>query len=143
MKGQIMQIAVTSQNRKTITEHAGKCRKFWIYDVEKGVVTGKRLVELSIEQSLHASAGQLAEPLAGINTLITRGMGPGLYERLMQSGILPVVTMEEDPDAAVSAMLSNRLPRLPVPRRIILRAMSTAIFPTSRGKDHGHHFSDP
>ena len=60
-----MQIAVTSQNRKTITEHAGKCRKFWIYDVEKGVLTGKRLVELSIDQSLHASAGQLAEPLAG------------------------------------------------------------------------------
>ena len=44
MKVKIMQIAVTSQNRKTITEHAGKCRKFWIYDVEKGVLTGKRLV---------------------------------------------------------------------------------------------------
>ncbi|WP_374683447.1 NifB/NifX family molybdenum-iron cluster-binding protein [Accumulibacter sp.] len=116
MKGQIMKIAVTSQNRKTITEHAGKCRKFWIYDVEKGVVSGKRLVEVSIEQSLHASHHQLAEPLAGINTLITGGMGPGLFERLMQSGILPVVTMEEDPDAAVSAMLGNRLERLPVPR---------------------------
>ncbi len=122
-----MKIAVTSQNRKTITEHAGKCRKFWIYDVEKGVVSGKRLVELSIEQSLHASHHQLAEPLAGISTLITGGMGPGLFERLMQSGILPVVTMEEDPDAAVSAMLGNRLERLPVPRG-----------------DHGHergHFS--
>ncbi|WP_291996513.1 NifB/NifX family molybdenum-iron cluster-binding protein [Candidatus Accumulibacter sp. ACC012] len=115
-----MQIAVTSQNRKTITEHAGKCRKFWIYEVEKGVLTGKRLVEIGIEQSLHASAAQLAEPLAGTNTLITRGMGPGLYERLMQSGILPVVTIEEDPDAAVSAMLSNTLSRLPVARRIDL-----------------------
>jgi predicted Fe-Mo cluster-binding NifX family protein len=112
-----MQIAVTSQNRKTISEHAGKCRKFWIYDLEKGVVTGKRLVEVSMEQSLHASSGLLAEPLAEINILITGGMGPGLHERLMQSGILPVITMEEDPDAAVTAMLSNRLPRLPVPRR--------------------------
>ena len=111
-----MKIAVTSQNRKTITEHAGKCRKFWIYEVEKGVLAGKRLVELAIEQSLHASHHQLAEPLAGINTLITGGMGPGLFERLMQSGILPVVTMEEDPDAAVSAMLGNRLERLPVTR---------------------------
>ena len=111
-----MQIAVTSQNRKTISEHAGKCRKFWIYDLEKGVVTGKRLVEVSMEQSLHASSGLLAEPLAEINILITGGMGPGLHERLMQSGILPVITMEEDPDAAVTALLSNRLPRLPVPR---------------------------
>jgi predicted Fe-Mo cluster-binding NifX family protein len=143
MKGQIMQIAVTSQNRKTITEHAGKCRKFWIYDVEKGVLTGKRLVEVSIEQSLHASAGQLAEPLAGINTLITRGMGPGLYERLMQSGILPVVTMEDDPDAAVSAMLSNASDDCPLHGGLILRAMRTAISPTPRGKAHDHHFSDP
>jgi predicted Fe-Mo cluster-binding NifX family protein len=112
-----MQIAVTSQNRKTITEHAGKCRKFWIYDLEMGVVTGKRLVEVSMDQSLHASSGLLAEPLAEINILITGSMGPGLHARLMQSGILPVITMEEDPDAAVSAMLSNRLRRLPVPRR--------------------------
>ncbi len=112
-----MQIAVTSQNRRTITEHAGKCRKFWIYDVEKGVLTGKRLVEIGIEESLHASAGQLAEALAGITTLITGGMGPGLYERLMQRGILPVVTMEKDPDAAVTAMLSNSLRRLPAARR--------------------------
>ncbi|MCX7144523.1 MAG: ArsR family transcriptional regulator [Proteobacteria bacterium] len=28
-----MTIAVTSQDRKTITGHAGKCRKFWIYDI--------------------------------------------------------------------------------------------------------------
>ena len=108
-----MQIAVTSQNRKTITEHAGKCRKFWIYEVEKGVLAGKRLVELAIEQSLHASH-QLAQPLAGINVLITGGMGRGLHDRLMQGGILPVVTMEEDPDAAVAALLGNSLERLPV-----------------------------
>jgi predicted Fe-Mo cluster-binding NifX family protein len=109
-----MQIAVTSQNRKTITEHAGKCRKFWIYKVEKGVLAGKRLVELAIEQSLHASRPQLSQPLAGINILITGGMSRGLHDRLMQGGILPVVTMEDDPDAAVAALLCNSLERLPV-----------------------------
>lgn len=112
-----MQIAVTSQNRRTITEHAGKCRRFWIYALEKGVVTGKRFVELATDQSLHASAGQLADALAGINILITGGMGAGLHQRLMQSGILPVITMEEDPDVAVSALLSNSLERLPIPPR--------------------------
>jgi len=68
------------------------------------------------ERTNHENRSHQPEPLAGINTLITGGMGPGLFERLMQSGILPVVTMEEDPDAAVSAMLGNRLERLPVPR---------------------------
>jgi predicted Fe-Mo cluster-binding NifX family protein len=76
-----MQIAVTSQNRKTITEHAGKCRKFWIYDLEKGVVTGKRLVEVSMEQSLHASSGLLAEPLAEINILRQPDLCPMTFAR--------------------------------------------------------------
>ncbi|EXI77044.1 MAG: Dinitrogenase iron-molybdenum cofactor [Candidatus Accumulibacter appositus] len=138
-----MQIAVTSQNRKTITEHPGKCRRFWIYELEKGVLTGKRLVEVPMEQSLHASSGELAEPLAGINILITGGMGPGLHERLMQSGILPVITMEEDPDVAVTAMLSNRLVRLPVARRYLrYEHHEPGGSPTSRGKDHDQMFSD-
>lgn len=47
------------------------------------MLTGKRLVEIGIEESLHASAGRLAEALAGITTLITGGMSR-LYERLMR-----------------------------------------------------------
>ena len=109
-----MQIAVTSQNRKTITEHAGKCRKFWIYEVQEGTVTGKQLIELAIEQSFHASHHQLATPLAGVNVLISASMGAGLHQRLKQNGILPVITLEEDPDAAVTAFLKNDLDRLPI-----------------------------
>lgn len=108
-----MQIAVTSQNRKNITEHAGKCRKFWIYQVEQGQVAGKQLLELPIEQSLHANHHELAGPLAGINVLITGSVGSGLQHRLRQSGILAIVTPEEDPDTAVTAFLEARLEQLP------------------------------
>ena len=111
-----MKIAVTSQNRKTITEHAGKCRKFWVYEVEEDVIVDKRLVEVAAEQSLHASHHRLAEALAGINVLITGSMGFGLKDRLMQSGILPVITIEEDPDAAVAGLLTNSLERLSIDR---------------------------
>ncbi len=31
-----MKIAVASQNRKTVTAHAGKCRKFWLKVLVKG-----------------------------------------------------------------------------------------------------------
>ena len=104
-----MQIAVTSQNRKTITEHAGKCRKFWIYEIEQGEVADKHLVELPIEQSFHANHDGLAEPLAGINVLISGSMGAGLYQRLMQQGIQPLITVEENPDQAVNDFLANNL----------------------------------
>ena len=104
-----MQIAVTSQNQKTVTQHAGKCRKFWIYDVELGRIVGRHLVEVSIERSLHACGDSLPAPLAHINTLISAGMGSHLHQRLMQMGIKPVLTNETDPDKAVHAYLNNAL----------------------------------
>ena len=106
-----MQIAVTSQNRQTITEHAGKCRKFWLYQVEQGKVVDKQLIELPIEQTFHGNHHALPAPLNGINVLISGGMGRGLYHRLMQSGILPLVTVEETPDQAIAAFLGNSLDR--------------------------------
>ena len=109
-----MKIAVTSQNRKTITEHAGKCRKFWIYDIEAGVVTGRNLIELPSEQSFHASQHQLAAPLTDIDVLITASMGAGLHQQLRQGGIRPLITTEEDPDVAVAAYLTGCLERMPV-----------------------------
>ena len=105
-----MQIAVTSQNRKTITEHAGKCRKFWIYDIEKGALTGKRLVELAIEQSLHASHHQLPEMLAGINVLIGGSMGPGLHNRSPQSPLNPTQKAHH-PQRQTPARSIGRSPR--------------------------------
>jgi len=36
-----MKIAVTSQNRREITRHAGKCSKFWIYEVSDGKIGEK------------------------------------------------------------------------------------------------------
>lgn len=108
-----MHIAVTSQNSRQITQHAGKCRKFWLYDIEQGVVTEKKLLELPADATLHAQHHALPAPLAGINVLITGGMGSGLYHRLMQHGILPVITVEEAPDLAVAAFLGNTLERFP------------------------------
>lgn len=109
-----MKIAISSQNRRTITGHAGKCRNFWMYDVEAGRVASKTLVELAIDESFHASHQRIAAPLAGINVLITGGMGNGLYQRLRQQKILAIVTAEEDPDAAMAAYLANSLERISV-----------------------------
>jgi predicted Fe-Mo cluster-binding NifX family protein len=107
-----MQIAVTSQNRKTITEHAGKCRKFWIYDIADGNIAGKQLIELPIEQSFHASHHSLAAPLASVSVLITASMGAGLYQRLQRHGIQALITPETDPDTAVAAFLDGNLSAL-------------------------------
>jgi predicted Fe-Mo cluster-binding NifX family protein len=123
-----MKIAIASQNRKTVTGHAGKCRKFWLYDVEGRAVRGKNLLELPIEQSFHESDHTAPHPLDGINVLIAGGMGMGLKNRLKQKGILAVSTAETDPDRAVAAWLAGSLVELP---------------PEAHDQDHehghGHH----
>ena len=105
--GENPKIAVTSQNRKTVTEHAGKCRKFWIYETQAGKIVSKELLELPLEQSLHSSTPGDVHPLDSIDILITAGMGTGLRQHLASKGIEAVVTLETNPDLAVEAVLAS------------------------------------
>ena len=104
-----MKIAITSQNRREITEHAGRCRKFWIYDIEANQTKGKVLLELPLEQSFHESSPHESHPLDEVNILISASMGQGMLRRLAAKGIVGIVTDEKDPDAAVAAFLAGRL----------------------------------
>lgn len=104
-----MKIAVTSQNRKTITSHAGKCRKFWVYAVEDNCVRGKQLLEIPLSQSFHESDHEAPHPLDGVKLLISGGHGRGLQFRLQQMGIVALATAETDPDKAVAAWLAGNL----------------------------------
>jgi predicted Fe-Mo cluster-binding NifX family protein len=104
-----VKIAVTSQNRRTITEHAGRCRIFWLYQAEQGKVTGKALLRLPREQCFHDSSPHEPHPLDEVQVLIAGGMGHGLLRRLAMKGITGLVTTETDPDKAVAAYLAGSL----------------------------------
>jgi len=127
-----MKIAVTSQNRKTITGHAGKCRKFWLYEVAGQQVQDKQLIELSIAQSFHevahsGAAALAAHPLDGISCLIAGGLGRGLQNRLKHQGIQAIATAETDPDRAIAAWLAGTL---------------VEIDPEAHEGGHDHHHDD-
>ena len=96
-----------------MTEHAGKCRKFWVYDIEHGRVVGRSLLELSIEQSFHEAKEGQAHPLDEVDVLITGSIGGGLQQRLRQRGILGVVTTETDLDQAVADFLAGKIEPAP------------------------------
>jgi predicted Fe-Mo cluster-binding NifX family protein len=104
-----MKIAITSQNQREITEHAGRCRKFWIYDIEEKQIRNKALLKLPKEQSFHESSPLAPHPLDDITVLISRSMGAGMLRRLAGKGILGIVTEESNPDAAIAAYLTGRL----------------------------------
>lgn len=105
-----MRIAVTSQNRRDVTGHAGRCRNFWVYDVADGIILDSTLLELPREASFHDSSPHAAHPLDGIEVLISGGMGDGLKDRLARRGIEALVTTETQPDRAVEAWLAGCLP---------------------------------
>ena len=97
-------IAITSQNRKTITAHAGRCRKFWLYPIEDGQLGERRLVELTLEQTFHGTQG-MPPGLEGISAFISQGMGEGMLTRLQRLGVEAWMTQETDLDAALQAYL--------------------------------------
>lgn len=102
-----MKIAVASQNRKEITGHTGRCRKFWIYQVENNAVVAKELLELSKEQSFHESSPMSSSALDDVQVLIGGGMGTGLARRLKQNNIQALITKERNPDQAIADFLNG------------------------------------
>jgi len=108
-----MKIAVASQNRREITQHAGRCRKFWIYEIENGAITNKVLLELAKEQSFHDSSPHEPSPLDDAQALIAGGMGSGLLRRLENKGVKSLITSETNPDKAVEDYLKGVLVTLP------------------------------
>ncbi|HRF45237.1 MAG TPA: NifB/NifX family molybdenum-iron cluster-binding protein [Candidatus Competibacteraceae bacterium] len=129
-----MKIAVASQNRHTITEHAGRCRKFWIYQIAQNKILHKDLLELPKDQSFHESPPHAPHPLDDAQILIAGSMGQGLRQRLAMKGIIGLVTPETDPDQAVSAYLAGTLPiGIPEPHAHGGREHH------HRHEGHGHH----
>ncbi|MCC0178143.1 dinitrogenase iron-molybdenum cofactor biosynthesis protein [Waterburya agarophytonicola K14] len=104
-----MEIAVASQNKSSITSHTGKCRNFWIYEVNPKEVLGKELIELSSEHTFYNSSPHDPHPLDNVRVLISGKIGKGLMRRLEKQGIEGVVTLESDPDLAVISYLENSL----------------------------------
>jgi predicted Fe-Mo cluster-binding NifX family protein len=107
MRSGVLRIAVSSQNRKTVSDHAGRCRKFWVYEIRGNKVDNKSLRELTLEQTLHSSRLGDGHPLDDVHVMITAELSPFLYQRLQQGGIRPFVTDEALPDRAVQMLLEK------------------------------------
>jgi len=103
-------IAVTCQNARTVTPHAGRCRRFFLFGDGGGPMVGT--VELLPEEVLHAGPLGPEHPLAPIKVLISAGMGQDLYQRLSARGIQVYLTQESSPEMAVRLYLAG-VPRCP------------------------------
>ena len=103
-----MKIAVTSQNFRTVTGHAGRARRFLIYDVQPGAepIELARL-DLPSEQSFHETGGVGAHPIDGVNVLLSGSFGGHFVQVLAQRGIRAAITDLENPVEAVRDYLTR------------------------------------
>ncbi|MDO9039476.1 MAG: NifB/NifX family molybdenum-iron cluster-binding protein [Lutibacter sp.] len=108
-------VAVTAQNRKTIFEHAGKCRNFLIYTIDENVVINKNLLELSEEETLHNffhqenSGTNVTNSLFDVDILLTRGIGEGAIQKLAMQNVVCYKIEETDPDTAINKLINGTL----------------------------------
>ncbi len=101
-----MKIAVTSQNYRTVTGHAGKTRRFIIYEVdEDGTFREVERLDLPKEMSIHAHPAHEPHPLDSVHYLLTAGCGQGFVNKMEQRGVQVFITDEEDPAKAVGSLL--------------------------------------
>jgi predicted Fe-Mo cluster-binding NifX family protein len=105
-----MKIAVTSQNFRTITPHAGRTRRFLVYEAAEGgePVEVDRL-DLPKELSMHEFHAKGPHPLDAVDVVIAGSFGEGFAARMGARGIVAVATDLTDPIEAVKEYLA-RLP---------------------------------
>ena len=107
-------LAFTAQNRRQISDHAGRCRHFLVTRLgETGEPGAWETVSLARHETLHESHAGLPAPLAAVHAVITRGAGPGLARRLARSGVQVLLTEHPDPQAALQAWRAGVLTPVP------------------------------
>jgi predicted Fe-Mo cluster-binding NifX family protein len=105
-----MRIAVTSQNFRTVTGHAGKARRFIVFEAD-GQTPPREIERLDLDanMAMHGYGHNAAHPLDSMNVLITGGAGEGFVRNLAARGVQVVATNETIPSLAVEAFLDGRV----------------------------------
>lgn len=100
-----MKIAVTSQNFRTITNHAGKARRFIIYNVsDDGIIEEVERLNLPMEMAFHNFQGT-EHPLDGVDVLISDSFGQGFMNKMARRGIKASLAKDSDIKTSIEYFL--------------------------------------
>lgn len=104
-----MKIAVTSQNFKNVTGHAGESRRFMIFEVDAPCdVSAIAWLHLPAQMSFHVFSGG-RHPLDDMDVILTANAGQGFVEELALRGVQVITCDEIDPRKAVCDFLAGTI----------------------------------
>lgn len=108
-----MKIAVTSQNFKTVTNHAGKARRFIIFTAQEGQEPCEtERLDLPKDMAFSQFNDDKNHPVDNVDVILSSSFGAGFADRMQKRGILAKLTSQEQPILAVKEFLKNN-PVLP------------------------------
>nr|WP_319483252.1 NifB/NifX family molybdenum-iron cluster-binding protein [uncultured Cohaesibacter sp.] len=111
-----MKIAVSSQNFRTVTNHAGKARRFLVYTVGEDLqpVETDR-IDMPKEMSMHEFGNSSGvHPLDAVDVVLSASFGAGFARRMQARGVIASITDKTEPLDAVREFMMNgqTLPQL-------------------------------
>ncbi len=107
-------VAITSQNKRTVTNHAGKCLNFLVYTIEDEKIIEKEVLTLDRERNLkytfHDDPSEIPySPVFEVDILLTGSIGGSGIHKLAQNNVAAYVIREKDPDTAIEKLLNGTL----------------------------------
>lgn len=120
-----MIVAVASQNFRTVTQHAGKTRRFILFEADPtGTPSEIGRIDLPTGMAIHDFGESGPHPLDQANVIIAGSAGEGFVNRMTRRGIVTVLTDQLDPAEAV--------------RQFALGYAVAPVGPCGCDHDHGH-----
>jgi predicted Fe-Mo cluster-binding NifX family protein len=122
-----IKIAVVTDDGKTISQHFGRAQFYEVLSVENGTIVsrerrpkvGHHTFSHAEEQHRHQGSEnhndqahqekhqQMSETIKDCQIVITRGMGHGAYQWMIQNNIKPIVTDIKSIDEAAEAVING------------------------------------
>jgi len=128
MENTTSNIAVVTDDGLTISQHFGRAKFYEVLFVENGkVVKRERREKLGhhnfaqeehqhhvgeqhgLDESSHVKHISMAEAIKDCQVLLSRGMGNGAYQSMLQLNIKPVVTEIKNIDEAVQSVIMGTI----------------------------------
>lgn len=110
----ITKVAITSEDKSTISGHIGTCNHFFVYEIDDNGSFTRSSLELNENQILHYSfhedtSTEPQNPLFEMNMILTTKLGEGAFNNLARHRVAAHQIMEENPDEAIQKLVEGTL----------------------------------
>lgn len=122
-----MKIAFVSDDETTISRHFGRAKKYVVFSVQEGELTGLEVFSKKNQCSSHRyhhhhdengrgfgkqsrrKHHEAIETIKDCDVVVSRGMGSGIYGALLDKGIKPIITEISNINPAMEAVLDGTI----------------------------------